>query len=52
MIADDAPFRRKKKEPNAAEILQRQPPFDLDAEMCVLGGILLMPEVLDEIASR
>ena len=51
MIADDAPFRRKKKEPNAAEILQRQPPFDLDAEMCVLGGILLLPEVLDEIAS-
>ncbi len=51
MIADDAPFRRKKKEPSAAEILQRQPPFDLDAEMCVLGGILLMPEVLDEIAS-
>lgn len=51
MIADDAPFRRKKNAPSAAEILQRQPPFDLDAEMCVLGGILLMPEVLDEIAS-
>ena len=52
MIADDTPFqRRKKKEPSAAELLQRQPPFDLDAEMCVLGGILLLPEVLDEIAA-
>ena len=52
MIADESPFsRRKKKEPTAAEILQRQPPYDLDAEMCVLGGILLLPEVLDEIAS-
>ncbi len=52
MIVDDATDKRKKKrQPSAAEILQRQPPFDLEAEMGVLGSILLMPEVLDEIAS-
>ncbi len=51
MIADDTPFRRPARQPSAAELLQRQPPFDLDAEMCVLGGILLLPEVLDDIAS-
>ena len=52
MISEENTFRRKKKkEPSAAEILQRQPPFDLEAEMGVLGSILLMPEVCDEIAS-
>ncbi len=54
MVSDDKPYRdngRKKKQPSAAEILSRQPPFDLEAEMGVLGSILLMPEVLDEIAS-
>ena len=53
MIADDSkPSRRnKKRPPSAAEILARQPPYDLEAEMGVLGSILLMPEVLDEIAS-
>ena len=43
--------KKKKKEPTAAEILQRQPPFDLDAEMGVLGSILLLPEVCDDIPS-
>ena len=56
MIADshDSPRDRrrdKKREPSASEILQRQPPFDLEAEMGVLGSVLLMPEVCDEIAS-
>ena len=51
MIADEQNQRRKKREPSAAEILQRQPPYDLEAEMGVLGSILLMPDVLDEIAS-
>ena len=32
-------------------MLQRQPPFDLEAEMGVLGSILLLPEVCDDIAS-
>ena len=35
----------------AAEILQRQQPFDLEAEMGVIGSVLLLPEVSDEIAS-
>ena len=51
MIADESPRKKKKRQPSAAEILQRQPPYDLEAEMGVLGSVLLMPEVLDEIAS-
>ena len=41
----------KKRERSASEILARQPPYDLEAEMGVLGSVLLMPEVCDEIAS-
>ena len=51
MISDEKNYRRKKPESSAAEILQRQPPFDLEAEMGVLGSILLLPEVCDDIAS-
>ncbi|MEM9826738.1 MAG: replicative DNA helicase [Planctomycetota bacterium] len=52
MIRDESPLgRRKRREPTAAEILQREPPFDLDAEMGVLGSILILPEVCDDIAS-
>ena len=53
VIRSDHPDKRgkKKREASAAEILQRQPPVDLDAEMGVLGSILLMPEVCDELAS-
>ncbi|MDB4338841.1 replicative DNA helicase [bacterium] len=51
MISEEPNGRRKKREPNAAEILQRQPPFDLDGEMGVIGSVLLLPEVCDEIAS-
>lgn len=48
----DRPRDFKKKRPqSAAEILQRQPPYDLDAEMGVLGSILILPEVCDDIAS-
>ncbi len=52
-MSEDRPKPRgkKKSEPSAAEILQRQPPFDLEAEMGVLGSILLLPEVSDDIAS-
>ncbi len=32
-----------------ADILQRQPPYDLDAERGVLGSILLKPDIIDEI---
>ena len=51
MISDEKTYRSKKREPSAAEILQRQPPFDLEAEMSVLGSILLLPEVCDDVAS-
>ncbi len=42
---------KKKRPQSAAEILQRQPPYDLEAEMGVLGSILILPEVCDDIAS-
>ncbi len=51
MISDDAKGRRNKKESSAVEILQRQQPFDLEAEMGVIGSVLLLPEVSDDIAS-
>lgn len=45
--------RRSKGKPTstAGEILQRQPPFDLEAEMGVLGSVILLPIVLDDLAS-
>lgn len=51
MISDEKKYRRKKQDAGAAEILQREPPFDLEAEMGVIGSILLLPEASDEIAS-
>ncbi|TWT49184.1 Replicative DNA helicase [Rubripirellula amarantea] len=53
MISDPSNFKSKKKKPqaSAAEVLQREQPFDLEAEMGVIGSILLMPVVCDEIAS-
>jgi replicative DNA helicase len=33
-----------------SEILDRQPPRSLDAEKAVLGGILLLPEVCDDVS--
>ncbi len=53
MIAEDSSQRRgkKKREVSAAEILQRQPPFDLEAEMGVLGSIMLLPQACDDVAS-
>ena len=43
----DTPRRRT---PVSSEILDRQPPVDLDAEMGVLGSILLRPDVCDDVA--
>ena len=48
---DNDRTRRKPRKASASEVLQRQPPFDLEAEMGVLGSILLLPEVCDDIAS-
>jgi replicative DNA helicase len=33
-----------------SEILDRLPPQDLEAEMCVLGSLLIVPEMCDEVA--
>jgi replicative DNA helicase len=33
-----------------SDILERQLPYDVDAERCVLGSIILMPDVCDEVA--
>ena len=41
----------KPRKAATSEILARQPPFDLEAEMGVLGSVLLLPEVYDEIAT-
>lgn len=45
------PNKKKKKKTTASEILQREQPFDLEAEMGVLGSILLLPDVCDDLAS-
>src|SRR5437016_13541158 len=41
----DAPLRRP-----LTELMDRQPPFDLQAEIGVLGSIVLLPDVLDDVA--
>jgi replicative DNA helicase len=33
-----------------SEILDRQPPANVEAERCVLGSILLLPVVCDDVA--
>src|SRR3954452_18302109 len=40
----DAPPRRP-----LTEVRDRQPPFDLQAEIGVLGSIVLLPDVLDDV---
>jgi replicative DNA helicase len=41
---NDAPARRP-----LTELMDRQPPFDLQAEIGVLGSIILLPDVLDDV---
>jgi replicative DNA helicase len=43
----DAPRRPKSLSP---EILDRQPPCNLEAEIAVLGSILILPHVCDDVA--
>ncbi|MCA9262233.1 MAG: replicative DNA helicase [Planctomycetales bacterium] len=43
---DSRQFGRSK----SAEILERQPPCNIEAEMCVLGSILLQPDACDDVA--
>ena len=43
----DAPRRPA---PVTSEILDRKPPFDLDAELAVIGSMMLLQDVTDDIA--
>ena len=43
---------KPKRPPVTSEILDRQPPCNVEAEHCVLGSILILPDVCDEIAVR
>ncbi|MCG8586306.1 MAG: replicative DNA helicase, partial [Pirellulales bacterium] len=36
--------------PNGSEILDRQPPCNLEAEQSVIGSILLLPDACDDVA--
>ena len=42
--------RISRERPTNSEILDRQPPRSLEAEKAVLGSILLLPEVCDDVA--
>jgi len=42
--------KRERKSTVTAEILDRQPPHNLDAERGVLGSVLLLPQVCDDVA--
>lgn len=44
-----APKKRSAAIEQTSDILQRQPPYDLDAERGVLGSILLKPDIMDEV---
>ena len=50
MIVETTERATLKRPKHASELLASEPPHDLDAEMCVLGSILLFPEVLDDLA--
>lgn len=41
----------KPRRSSTAEILKRHPPFDLEAEMGVLGSVLILPECCDDLAT-
>ena len=51
-MTDQPPFdpkgRKKKKKKNS---IDRQPPFNLDAEAGVLGSLMLTPDACDDIVS-
>jgi replicative DNA helicase len=49
--ARERTFRRDRPAASVgAEILDRQPPCNLEAERSVIGGILLLPDVCDDVA--
>ena len=48
-MIDEPRGKKKKKKSDDTSVLNRRPPYDADAEIGVLGSILLKPEVCDEI---
>ena len=53
MIDDSKRYRKddsKKKKPPTTNILDRSPPFDLAAEMGILGSLILNPDVANDLA--
>ena len=50
MATAERPPARRPAERVSSEILDRLPPQDLDAEKGVLGSLLLVPEMCDEVA--
>ena len=47
----DKPGSKKKKKKRSDSILDREQPFNLEAERGVLGSIMLLPDICDEIVS-
>jgi replicative DNA helicase len=45
----DAPGGKSAPPRPISELMDRQPPFDLQAEIGVLGSIVLLPDVLDDV---
>ena len=43
-------YRRKDEKPQVGALLGRQPPYSQDAEIGVLGSMMLMPANIDELA--
>ncbi len=48
-MADKKPYKKKKKKDSGQ--LDRQPPFNLEAETGVLGSLMLMPDACDEVVN-
>ncbi|MEM7477575.1 MAG: replicative DNA helicase [Planctomycetota bacterium] len=47
--APERKFRRQDEKPASQPILDRAPPCDVSAEIAVLGSILLLPDVCDDL---
>ena len=43
--------RNKKSKKKKRELIDREPPFSLEAEIGVLGSMMLMPETCDDIVN-
>ncbi|MEC9092040.1 MAG: replicative DNA helicase [Planctomycetota bacterium] len=48
-MAVDEKAREKRKEKKPSELFDRRPPVSLEAELAVLGSILMMPDCCDDV---